>query len=62
MLFELLGTDDFIAFVPERVLRGRQLDVKTFDTGLDMPPIEVIASFFGKASCNGLQTRCAAGL
>jgi DNA-binding transcriptional LysR family regulator len=50
MLFELLSADDFVAFVPERVLRGRQLDVKIFDTGLDMPPIEVIASWHPRVS------------
>jgi DNA-binding transcriptional LysR family regulator len=50
MLFELLATDDFVAFVPERVLRGRQLAFKTFDTGLDIPPIEVIASWHPRVS------------
>ena len=50
MLFELLGTDDFVAFVPERLLRGRQRDVKTFETSLDMPPIEVIASWHQRVS------------
>lgn len=50
MLFELLATDDFLAFVPERVLRGRQFDFKTFDTALDMPPIEVIASWHQRVS------------
>lgn len=50
LLFELLATDDFVAFVPERVLSGRQLDVKTFDTGLKLPPIEVIASWHPRVS------------
>jgi DNA-binding transcriptional LysR family regulator len=45
VLFELLTTDDYVAFVPERVLRGRQLSVKVFDTGLKMAPIEVIATW-----------------
>jgi len=50
MLFDLLATDDFVAFVPERVLRGRQPAVKKFETGLDLPPIEVIASWHPRVS------------
>jgi DNA-binding transcriptional LysR family regulator len=50
MLFELLSTDDFVAFVPERVLRGRQLDVRTFETNLRMPPIEIVASWHPRVS------------
>ena len=50
MLFELLSTDDFVAFVPERVLRGRYAGVKKFETGLRMPPIEIVASWHPRVS------------
>ncbi|QOZ47424.1 LysR family transcriptional regulator [Bradyrhizobium sp. CCBAU 53340] len=50
MLFELLAADDFVAFVPERILRGRQIEIKKFETGLDIPPIEVVANWHPRVS------------
>lgn len=50
ILFELLNTDDFVAFVPERLLRGRRLDVRTFETSLRVPPIEIVASWHPRVS------------
>src|SRR6266571_2843527 len=34
MLFELIKTDDFFAFVPERLMLPRRSDTRTFDAGL----------------------------
>jgi DNA-binding transcriptional LysR family regulator len=45
LLFDILGSDDFIAFVPAGLLRKRTLDLKVFDTTLTLPAIEVLASW-----------------
>lgn len=49
ILFELLNSDDYIAFVPERLLRRRS-DVRIFETNLTIPPLEVIASWHPRVS------------
>jgi DNA-binding transcriptional LysR family regulator len=50
ILFELLSSDDFIAFVPERLLRNRQSDVKVLETSLKIPPFDIIASWHPRVS------------
>ena len=50
ILFELLKSDDFLAFVPARLLRNRHADVRTFEIGLKIPPFEVIASWHQRVS------------
>jgi DNA-binding transcriptional LysR family regulator len=45
LLFDILGSDDFIAFVPEGLLRKRKSDVKVFEANLALPAIEVLASW-----------------
>jgi DNA-binding transcriptional LysR family regulator len=49
-LFDLLGTDDFIAFVPERLLRKRWSDVKVFETEIAPPILEVVANWHPRVS------------
>jgi DNA-binding transcriptional LysR family regulator len=44
LLFDLLARDDFVAFVPETIARKRS-DLKVFETGLAIPPIDVLASW-----------------
>jgi len=50
VLFELLDSDDFIAFVPERLLRRRGSNIRMFATTLNIPPLEVLASWHPRAS------------
>lgn len=45
VLFELLETDDFIAFVPKRLLQGRRSRLRVFETNLNIPPLEVMATW-----------------
>jgi DNA-binding transcriptional LysR family regulator len=44
-LFDILGSDDFIAFVPEGLLHKRRSDLRIFETDLTLPAIEVLASW-----------------
>jgi DNA-binding transcriptional LysR family regulator len=44
-LFDILVSDDFMAFVPEGLLRKRRSDLKIFETDLALPAIEVLASW-----------------
>ena len=44
-LFDILGSDNFIAFVPEGLLRKRRSDLRIFETDLALPAIEVLASW-----------------
>lgn len=44
-LFDILLSDDFIAFVPEGLLRKRRSDLRIFETDLALPAIEVLASW-----------------
>jgi DNA-binding transcriptional LysR family regulator len=44
-LFDILVSDDFMAFVPEGLLRKRGSDLKIFETDLALPAIEVLASW-----------------
>ena len=50
ILFDLLDSDDFIAFVPERVLRKRRSDLKVFETHVTVPAIEVVANWHPRVS------------
>jgi DNA-binding transcriptional LysR family regulator len=45
LLFDILGSDDFIAFVPEGLLRERRSELRVFETNLALPAIEVLASW-----------------
>jgi DNA-binding transcriptional LysR family regulator len=45
MLFDILQSDDFVAFMPERVVRDRLAVLKTFETHFATPPIEVFANW-----------------
>jgi DNA-binding transcriptional LysR family regulator len=45
LLFDILGRDDFIAFVPEGLLRNRISDLRFFEINLALPAIEVLASW-----------------
>ena len=45
LLFDILGRDDFIAFVPEGLLRSRTSDLRFFEINLALPAIEVLASW-----------------
>jgi DNA-binding transcriptional LysR family regulator len=50
MLFELLDTDDFVAFVPGRLLHGRRSKIRVFETSLDIPSLEVMATWHPRVS------------
>jgi DNA-binding transcriptional LysR family regulator len=50
VLLEVLQFGDFIAFVPERLLQTRRSDLKTFQTELPIPPLEVIANWHPRAA------------
>jgi DNA-binding transcriptional LysR family regulator len=50
ILFDILDSDDFIAFVPERLLRKRRSDLKVFETNVAMPAIEVVANWHPRVS------------
>jgi hypothetical protein len=45
LLFDILGSDDFIAFVPAGLLRKRRSDLKVFETNSVLPVSEVLASW-----------------
>jgi DNA-binding transcriptional LysR family regulator len=45
LLFDILGGDNFIAFVPDGLLRKRRSDLRIFETDLALPAIEVLASW-----------------
>ena len=45
LLFDILGSDDFIAFVPAGLLRKRRPALRLFETNLALPAIEVLASW-----------------
>lgn len=50
VLFELLNSDDFIAFVPERLVRNARYGIRIFDPSLTIPPLEVIANWHPRVS------------
>jgi DNA-binding transcriptional LysR family regulator len=50
VLLEVLRSGDFFAFVPERFLQTRRSDLKTFQTDLPIPPLEVIANWHPRAA------------
>ena len=45
ILFEVLHTDDFLAFVPEQLLRTRRPDLRIFETEFPAPSIEIVANW-----------------
>jgi DNA-binding transcriptional LysR family regulator len=49
-LFELLERENFLAFVPERLVRARRSKLKVFESPLVMPPIEVVANWHPRVS------------
>jgi DNA-binding transcriptional LysR family regulator len=50
LLLEVLQFGDFFAFVPERLLQKRRSDLKTFQTDLAIPPLEVVANWHPRAA------------
>jgi len=50
ILFELLESGDFLAFVPERLLRGRRSRVRVLGTGLNIPALHVTATWHPRVS------------
>jgi DNA-binding transcriptional LysR family regulator len=50
VLLEVLQFGDFFGFVPERLLQKRRSDLKTFQTDLVIPPLEVIANWHPRAA------------
>lgn len=44
-LFELLESDNFLAFIPERLLGVQRQNVKVFDTSVAPPDLEVVATW-----------------
>jgi DNA-binding transcriptional LysR family regulator len=50
ILFELLNSDDFIAFVPERLLRSPRSNIRVFETSLNIPSFEVTATWHPRVS------------
>ena len=49
-LFEILESDDFIAFVPERLLAKRRFSLRIFETELKTPSVEVTAYWHPRVS------------
>ena len=50
MLFDLLGTDDFLAFVPEQLVRNRDHDLKVFDVEVTLPLFDIVANWHPRVS------------
>jgi DNA-binding transcriptional LysR family regulator len=50
MLFDILDSDDFVAFMPERVVRDRRASLKILETNLATPLIEVFANWHPRVS------------
>lgn len=50
ILFDLLESDNFVAFVPERLLRSRRSSIRVFETSLNIPPLEVMATWHPRMS------------
>jgi DNA-binding transcriptional LysR family regulator len=50
VLLEVLQFGDFVAFVPERLLRMRRSDLKALKTDLPIPPVEVVANWHPRAA------------
>lgn len=45
ILFDVLGTDDFLAFVPEQLTRNRHLDLKILTVEVEPPPFDIVANW-----------------
>ncbi len=50
ILFDVLRTDDFLAFVPEQLLRTRRQELRVFETEVPTPSIEIIANWHPRLS------------
>lgn len=50
VLLDVVRTVDFVALVPEHMLRGRKRDFRTFEPPIAMPSIDVIACWHTRAS------------
>lgn len=50
VMFDILRSDDFIAFVPERLLRKHQSDFKVFETDMEIPTLDVVANWHPRVS------------
>jgi DNA-binding transcriptional LysR family regulator len=45
LLFDILGSDNFIAFVPNGLVRKRRSDLRIFEADLALPAIEILGSW-----------------
>lgn len=50
ILFDLLNSDNFIAFAPERLVRKRRFELKVFETSVATPTIQVFANWHPRVS------------
>jgi DNA-binding transcriptional LysR family regulator len=50
ILFELLDSGDFLAFAPERLLRAWRSRVRVFETNLNIPALDVTATWHPRVS------------
>jgi len=50
ILFELLQSGDFLAFVPERLLHTRRSRLRAFETSLNIPALDVTATWHPRVS------------
>jgi DNA-binding transcriptional LysR family regulator len=50
ILFELLDSGGFLAFVPERLLRTWRSRVRVFETNLNIPALDVTATWHPRVS------------
>ena len=52
MLFEILRSGDFLAFVPERLLHKRRSEIRLFETGMNPPEFDVVATWHPRVSAD----------
>jgi len=50
ILFEVLSTDDFLAFVPDQLVRKRRSELRVFETDFPTPTIEILAEWHPRLS------------
>lgn len=50
IMFDLLNSQNFIAFVPERLVRKRRSELRVFETSVATPTIEVLANWHPRVS------------
>lgn len=50
ILFDVLGSDDFLTFVPEQLLRKRQPELRILETEFQTPSLEIVANWHRRHS------------